>query len=220
MRSPFLSAAVIFIQPCALPFKGTSWYLPARSWSCSFLHRTPKAAPKSKCPTSKTYLPELPIWWWQLHVPYQERNCKQCKHQHCTGKPTALKCTCTAISSLLPTVKHHQMRETPLCNTPTCEMHSTVPGTSSLSISACKTSIPVVAMIQYVALCRHTQKKPPQSKHPNNLKCISLYSTNTFRIAQKYSTAFGCWCHKCFYGTSPTKKCLVAPNFHFIKHEY
>lgn len=160
MRSPFLSAAVIFIQPCALPFKGTSWYLPARSWSCSFLHRTPKAAPKSKCPISETYLPELPIWWWQLHVPYQERNCKQCKHQHCTGKPTALKCTCTAISSLLPTVKHHQMRETPLCNTPTCEMHSTVPGTSSLSISACKTSIPVVAMIQYVALCRHTQKNP------------------------------------------------------------
>lgn len=56
-----------------------------------------------------------------------------------------------------------------------------IPSTTRLSISTCKTFIPVVALVQHFPLCMWTQEKM-QFRYPNNLIWIFLYSTNTFPI--------------------------------------
>lgn len=109
-----------FHAALCLALQGHFLYLPACFWSCSFLHRTPKAAPKSKCPTSKKFLLEL---HYQIDVIYMFLIGKQITSNVSTG---TLRVNPQPWSpyALQLTPCYHQMWETPLCSTPTCEMHS------------------------------------------------------------------------------------------------
>lgn len=112
------------------------------------------------------HLKNIPSWaassdWCHLHVSYREINHKQRKHQH--WYPTALKYVCTAINYLLPSVKHHQMWETPLCGTPTCETHSMGPwhyqfinfSMKNIHTSSCSDTVFCTSQV-------NTKKKPKQ----------------------------------------------------------
>lgn len=141
---PYKPVAMIFIQPCALPFTGPAWYPPCIPNFAYFLIKLKQLLQLPNVLSKTNHPTELFIWLWCFS-----------EDQHCKGKAPALNCTHTATVSskrsqtswnfgaaLATPVKSCQTRETPLCELLPVKCISWVAAIANVPISSRGTITP------------------------------------------------------------------------------